>query len=180
MTSAEHQYLESLDDEFFIEIIVKKLKIARNTFRVRIVYITPACVAGDNYVAKIFRARIQIEMASDKTTQSVSVILKVLLSTMEAMKEFNVFPREMKVYQEIIPAFEELYQEAGIEIRFGPSCLKCETTPYEVIVLEDLTAEGYKMVSRLESLDVEHLRIVLTKLAQFHAVSMVYYEKVRQ
>jgi Ecdysteroid kinase-like family len=180
MTTAENQYLDTLTDDFFIEIVAKKLAIDPSAFRVRIVYITSACAVGENFVAKIFRARVQLCMVADGAQQTVSVILKVHLNPVQAIKEFQVFPREIKVYGHILPTFERIYREAGVEVTFGPACLKCETEPYEVIVLNDLNADGYRVIERLTSLDADHLFVVLKKLAQFHAVSMIYHEKVRK
>lgn len=48
----------------------------------------------------------------------------------------------------------------------------------EVIVLSDLQEEGYRMQNRFEGLDLEHAKITLQKLAQWHAASIYYKEKV--
>lgn len=41
------------------------------------------------------------------------------------------------------------------------------------IMLEDLRQQGYAPVDRIEGLDMENLKLVLTKLAKFHAVTAV-------
>lgn len=48
----------------------------------------------------------------------------------------------------------------------------------EIIVMSDLKAEGYQMQDRFKGLDMEHVQKTLTKIAKFHASSVLYKEKV--
>lgn len=41
----------------------------------------------------------------------------------ELMKIFNVFPKEIRMYAEIIPKFEALFHEFGEAVQFGPKCV---------------------------------------------------------
>ena len=88
----------------------------------------------------------------------------------EMTKNHDVFEIESTMYREIMPEFEELYREAGVDVRFGPRAYEIATDkPY--ILLEDLRPKGFKNMNRLEGFDVEHTKAVLTRLAQWHAVS---------
>jgi thiamine kinase-like enzyme len=57
--------------------------------------------------------------------------------------------------------------------------IKFETEPYEIIVLDDLSGSGYVLNDRKVGIDLEHAKLVLCKLAKFHAASAIQYEKVR-
>lgn len=47
--------------------------------------------------------------------------MKVALNTLPPeFKEFGVFYREKRLYEDMIPSFEKLLRDAGIEISFGP------------------------------------------------------------
>jgi hypothetical protein len=56
--------------------------------------------------------------------------------------------------------------------------VKFETEPYEIIVLDDLSGFGYVLKDRKVGIDLEHAKLVLSKLAKFHAASAIQYEKV--
>lgn len=170
---------EALNDEFFIDIVERKLKISREAFKLRLVFISPATGKNENYVSVVYRARINIELIESNQRQFVDVIVKALLSTLPELKEWSVFPRERFMYEEIVESFEEsLREKAKEEIEFGPKCVKVETDPYEIIVLDDLKADGYQMLNRKVGVDEIQAKLVLEKLAKFHAVSAVRYQKV--
>ena len=94
------------------------------------------------------------------------------------MKEFSVFPRERFMYEDIISSFEAIWWDVGEEIKFGPRCIKVETDPYEILVFDDLKAEGYAMANRKVGLDLIQAKLVLNKLAKFHASSVIRFAKV--
>jgi hypothetical protein len=170
---------EALSDDFFIDIVERKLKISREKFKLRLVFISPATGKNENYVSVVYRARINIELIESNQRQFVDVIIKALLSTLPELKEWSVFPRERFMYEEIIENFEKLLKEkAEEEIEFGPKCIKVETDPYEIIVLDDLKAEGYQMLNRKVGVDEIQAKLVLNKLAKFHAASAIRYQKV--
>ncbi|XP_058065104.1 uncharacterized protein LOC131214790, partial [Anopheles bellator] len=89
----------------------------------------------------------------------------------------NVFPKEIAVYTDILPAFERLYRDAGVEVAFGPRCVKHCAQPTDIIVMEDLKDHDFRMANRRNGLDMDHCQTLLRRLAQFHAASAVYYER---
>lgn len=46
------------------------------------------------------------------------------------------------------------------------------------LILEDLKANGYKLVDRKYGLDFAHLKLCLRKVAKFHACTATLYEQV--
>lgn len=90
-----------------------------------------------------------------------------------------MFPKEIAFYQEILPRFEGLYKEQGIEIRFAPKYFNLpefQNADKNAIILEDLTSKGFSLQSRLKGLNLHYTENVLRKLAEFHAVSARYVE----
>lgn len=170
---------DTIGDDFFIEIVESKLNIKRDKFKLRLVLLSPATGKNENFMSVVYRAKIKIEILETKERQSVDVIIKALLTTMKEFKEFSVFPRERFIYENVLTSFENIWLErAGEEIKFGPRSIKFETDPYEIIVLDDLKAEGYEMLDRKVGLNMEQSKLLLTKLAKFHAASAIRYQTV--
>lgn len=170
---------EAVGDDFFIDIVEKKLQLSRDQFKLKLVLLSPATGKNENYASVVYRAKIKIEFLETKLRQSVNVIIKALLSTVKEMKEFGVFPRERFMYENVLSSFEKIWLDrAGKEILFGPKSIKFETDPYEIIVLNDLKSENYEMMNRKDGLNMAQAKVLLTKIAKFHAASAVRYLKV--
>lgn len=170
---------DAVSDDFFYDIIEKKLDISRDKFTIRLVLLAPATGKNENFVSVVYRAKIKIEILETKLRRSVDVIVKVLLSTMEEMKAFSVFPRERFMYEDVLYSYERIWLDrTGENIRFGPRSIKFETDPYEIIVLDDLKAEKYEMLKRQAGLNLLQSKLLLEKLAKFHAASAIRYKAV--
>lgn len=170
---------DAVSDEFFIDIVEKKLNLNRDKFKIRLVLLSPATGKNENFVSVVYRAKIKIEILETKSRESIDVIVKALLSVMKELKEFSVFPRERFVYENVLSSYEKIWLDrGGEEILFGPRSIKFETDPYEIIVLTDLKAENYEMLDRQVGLNMAQSKLLLTKLAKFHAASVIRYQKV--
>lgn len=170
---------DAVGDEFFYDIVEKKLDLNRDKFAVRLVLLSPATGKNENFVSVVYRAKIKVEILETKERRSVDVIIKVLLSTMEELKAFSVFPRERFMYEDVISSYERIWLDrAGKEIRFGPRSIKFEADPYEIIVLDDLKAEKYEMLNRQTGLNLVQSKLLLEKLAKFHAASAIRHQTV--
>lgn len=172
---------DTVSDEFFLAIVENKLKIKKDEFKVRHVLLSPATGMNENFMSVVYRAKIMIEMLATKERKSVNVIIKALItmSTMEELKQFSVFSRERFVYEDLLPSFKKIWLERANEnVEFGPSGIKFESEPYEIIVLDDLKAEGFQMLDRKVGLNMQQTKILLSKLAKFHAASAIRHEKV--
>lgn len=170
---------DAVGDDFFIGIVESKLKISRNDFKLRLVLLAPATGKNENYVSVLYRAKIKIELLATGERKTVDAIIKALLSTIKELKEFSVFPRERFMYENVLTSYEKIWQEiAGEEILFAPKSIRFETDPYEIIVLDDLKAEGFQMMERKAGLDKAQVKLLLAKLAKFHAASAVRYQTV--
>lgn len=184
MTSRDDQsdvFLNSdtIDDEFFIQSVENKLNIKRDDFKLRLVLLSPATGKNENFMSVVYRAQIKIEILATKERKTVDVIVKALLSVIPELKEFSVFPRERLIYEDVLSSFEKIWLErAGETVQFGPRSIKFETDPYEIMVLDDLKAGGFQMLDRKIGLNMQQTKILLARLAKFHAASAIRYQKV--
>ncbi|XP_053671692.1 uncharacterized protein LOC128721914 [Anopheles nili] len=170
---------EWMTNNFFTDAIAKALNISEEEFAIEQLDVRAATEAGDNFVSIMYRVQAAV-LVGEQEHRNVSLIVKALprLGLSEEMiTSMNVFPKEMAMYTEILPAFEQLYHEHGVTVSFGPRCLKHCTEPTDVIVMEDLKERDFRMVNRQEGLDLQHCHTLLRRLAQFHAASAVYYER---
>ncbi|XP_061399282.1 uncharacterized protein LOC133334990 [Musca vetustissima] len=139
--------------------------------------VNPGAAAGENYATVILRINVDVEL-QDGSSKSLSYMLKTgheqdMLKDM--MGSHDVFAVEKGMYDDIVPAFEKLYADVGVAVKFGPKSFVLPTDqPY--VLLENLTPRGFKNVNRLEGMDQIHVECVLKKLAQWHAASAVYHE----
>lgn len=171
---------DAINDDFFIDIIEKKLKIPRDKFKLRLVLITPATGKNENFVCVVYRAKLKILLLETNENLTLSVIIKALLQMLEEFKEFSVFPRERFTYENIITSLENIWHDGtGNEIQFAPRCFKFENNPYEMFVMEDLQEMGYNMVDRKIGANKDQTMCLMSKLAKFHAASAIRYRKVR-
>lgn len=170
---------EAVSDDFFIGVIEKKLNITRDKFKLLLVLLSPATGKSENYISVLYRVKAKIQILKTKEKQLVDFIFKALTSTLDGIKEMNVFTRERAMYEDVLISFEQIWLErTGEEVKFGPKCFKFETDPYEIIVLEDLKKENYQMLDRKVGLNLAQTKLILAKLAKFHAVSAIRYQKV--
>ena len=112
----------------------------------------------------------------------LSYILKIPLPSGESEmidSLWSLFPKETLMYRKILPRFEKLYRDHGVDITFGPKYYdlpRNDNIDDNVLLLEDLSQRGFGLQNRLEGLNLKYTENVLEKLAAFHAVSARYVE----
>lgn len=152
-----------------------------NFLRITNFDVKPAVSAGENYMTIILRVIIDFQL-KDKTNASTTYMVKIKptaekLRTM--VKEWKIFFKEHTIYTKYIPAFENSYQKAGLNIKLAPRLLeptRCNIND-EYLILEDLRSKYFKNFNRHLGLDLKHTKAVLQKLAQFHAASAQYFQE---
>ncbi|XP_055688311.1 uncharacterized protein LOC129792918 [Lutzomyia longipalpis] len=167
---------EWLNEEFFVEIYAKDAHFAGKKFTTKINSCTSVVEIGDNYTSTMYRVNVEATFESGES-QTDNFIVKAMIHLVEAFKEFSIFPIEIEAYEQALPAFESYWREIGQNVVFSPKCLHTVSDLKEIIVLTDLRPQGFVMANRFEGLDLEHAKLLLSKLAKFHASSVIYKEK---
>lgn len=78
------------------------------------------------------------------------------------------FLNEAAVYGCVIPTLRHMFSSDASLLPFAHSLYVSGS----VIVLQDLTPDGYKSVNRLQGLDLQHSKITMKALGRFHACSL--------
>ncbi|XP_050079390.1 uncharacterized protein LOC126567203 [Anopheles maculipalpis] len=139
------------------------------------------CPGGQNFMSAIVRATVHYTLPSTDPTrpETVSLIVKTKLANAELAEgadQLNVFGIEKTVYGPVLKAVRELLTSFGDCTQFAPRFI------YEdehALVLEDLAVKGYRQPDRRERLDQHHMRLIVQKLAKFHAATAVLGRKNR-
>ncbi|KAH8363283.1 hypothetical protein KR084_007764 [Drosophila pseudotakahashii] len=132
---------------------------------------------GDNFASILLMVDIEAQL-KDKSLKTFSYILKVqIVNQFMNFADLNLFAKEIEVYGTYVPAFEQLYKEAGLPVTFSAKSYRLsKDVSEEYLILDNLQTDGFKMRDRMKGMDLEHTKCTLKKLAQWHAASLKYKE----
>ena len=176
MTSTFLSAPKWLNEEFFVDIFEKEFDWDKSAFKVAIDYVKPTGGCGENYTSNLYKVQVCGIPENGDECRTLHLFIKEMITT---LGDLGLFQPEVDSYLKVLPNMEDMWKSVGMNIRFGPKCYKVfDSEGYEVIVLEDLTAKKYSILNRFEGMDMDHTKIFLKKLAQFHASSAVYIKQV--
>ncbi|XP_038207495.1 uncharacterized protein LOC119829166 [Zerene cesonia] len=137
--------------------------------------------AIENYFGVLVPATIHSSknMNTSEDDIKLHLLIKITPNNIEGrLKQVfsYLFEAEVFFYTALRPMFSEL---SAVSIDgLIPNCYHTELEPdKQVIVLQDMTFEGYRRYTAHRFLDFEHLVVALKTLAKFHAVSVIVVEK---
>ncbi|XP_052890813.1 uncharacterized protein LOC128299019 [Anopheles moucheti] len=167
-----------IDREYFTRVLETYLHADVTVQRYEL---AAGCAGGQNFMSAILRATVHYTLASSEPdhAETVSLIVKTKLANPELAEEadqLNVFGIEKTVYGPVLKAVRELLTSFGDCTQFAPRFI------YEdehALVLEDLAVKGYRQPDRRARLDQPHMRLIVQKLAKFHAATAVLGRKNR-
>lgn len=127
---------------------------------------------GDNYASEMFR--IVLNYTRDGFSEEKRIILKKDHDNEDVNKffaDYNLYSTEIDYYRLYLPEFEKILQRAGENIQLSPRLIYHEDP---VFIMEDMAPQNYRTVSRDDRFDIQTAKLVLAKLAKYHAASMIY------
>ncbi|KAL1116192.1 hypothetical protein AAG570_005687 [Ranatra chinensis] len=163
----------------FLEETLKNGLDDMGVARIRDVELVPTENAGDGYMSQIFKMKIIGEAKSGKHIEIRLLIKSPFFEPTSDLKaradistESGAFPREAKMYEELLPSMTKLMRSAGEKGELPwPNCWAIVN--HEVFIMDDLKFKGYKMMDQSVGLDLEHSTAVIRRIAMFHALSRV-------
>ncbi|XP_055923411.1 uncharacterized protein LOC129953899 [Eupeodes corollae] len=159
-----------------------KLRVFHKDPSLQVVSMTlcPATGKGENYASVMTRVALQYKMRGDSEPKSGSYIVKSSFEgdefATEKIKPYDIYNREMEIYEKIIPKLNALLEEIGDTDKMFPETIAVEYDR-SAMVFEDLSQRQYIMCDRTKGLDMEHTKMCLRKLAKMHATSAVLNER---
>ena len=138
---------------------------------------------GDNFQGIMVKIVLNGDRDRDGEVHpdQLSFVLKLPPTDVDRLKEFRIlytFAREVHFYNNVFPVFAKFQKERGLSEEDGffayPKCYKAEAdeqTGRYVIIMEDLRSTGFSMWPKEEMTAVDHMEMILSQIAKFHAVS---------
>lgn len=133
----------------------------------------PGSIKGDNYLGVITNIIIKDRQSS----KSLDLILKTATSNEETRKQVPIhlaYIREVFIYEELFKVYEDFQNEFCIKRPFKAHT-KCYGSylekPNECLVFQNMKAIGYKMWSRREPMNSEHIGMVFAEYGKLHGLS---------
>ncbi|KAH8359983.1 hypothetical protein KR093_009932, partial [Drosophila rubida] len=165
-----HDYIERALSSYYKDSNLCVLKLEVN----------PALGPGENYGGVLTRARVQFKLSQKpEETLKQNLIVKTAIEddelTKELMEPYDIFNREMTLYEEVLPKLTELLKETDAFEPLFPTAVFVDRER-SAIIFEDLSVANYVMADRVKRLDKEHVHLILRKLAKMHATSAVFNE----
>lgn len=150
-----------------------------NSLKVSKFSINLATAPGDNYVSQIFRVNVELS-SKTKSKQDFNFLIKSLPKG-DKMEDFvhecDLFQKEAKMLSTILPKVYKYLTEAGYPHKWSAEVYYSQGPPRDLIFLEDLRPQGYRVADRRVGLDLEHSTVVLESLAVLHAGTLALIEK---
>ncbi|XP_069701081.1 uncharacterized protein [Periplaneta americana] len=129
---------------------------------------------GENYLSSIQRLKVTTEGGG-----VYRLLVKICLeegASGEVMKNSSIYRREMVIYRDILPKMHALLQEA-LPDSFEPLAPRCYYACMDFLVMEDLTAAGFKMENFTVGLDLQRCLVIMRTIARFHAASVILHQR---
>ena len=130
---------------------------------------------GDNYACVV--SSVVVTYIKYLKKQWTSFVVK--LNPCEGLMSMNdiaggMFMKEGNFYTQLVPELNKILVLSGQpELKLAKCYNASLNKDEEIIYLEDLRDEGFKMTDRKKGLDAPHLTLVLQELGRMHAASMI-------
>ncbi|XP_030374818.1 uncharacterized protein LOC115624330 [Scaptodrosophila lebanonensis] len=142
--------------------------------------INPALGPGENYGGVLTRMLVRFRLSNETDEKKNHLIVKTSIEddelSQELMSHYDIFNREITIYEEVLPKLNELLIEIDEYEQLFPTALYVDRER-SAIIFEDLSIKGYVMADRIKRLDTEHVQLILRKLAKMHATSAALNER---
>ncbi|XP_049834458.1 uncharacterized protein LOC126278399 [Schistocerca gregaria] len=181
MTAEDTTDLPAWLDKKFAETSLKESDASRD-LKVASVAVQRAVATGDNYLSDVYRMTVELEHDASPHGSSRSLIIKCLPAgevMRKLVQEIQAFEHETRMFCETIPAMSHILEKAapGKYTQLSAKCFASGKQPVSYLVLEDLKDRGFSLAKRCSGLDLAHSKLVVRKLAEFHAASVKLFDQ---
>ncbi|XP_046990941.1 uncharacterized protein LOC124596025 [Schistocerca americana] len=163
-------------DKKFVERALKN-EDSKSKVRVDAATVDYAIKDGLGYMSCIFRVVATIKLDESTSYHELPLIVKCSNeeegNLTEVGREFRVFEKEALLLCELVPDVHSALRVVEGE-RFSPLAARCYLfgrQPVEFLVMEDLSADGFRLAEAGQPLDYQHCVLALRAYARLHAAS---------
>lgn len=139
---------------------------------------------GDGFMATMVNIKVAGKRTVDGVTKAndeLNLICKLLPTNAARRELFNserVFEREVTMYNTVLPLFVRFQEEKGLTAENGffdfPKsyfAVSDTKTDRHVIIMDDLRTQGFLLWDKLQPIEYENVRLLMTALGRYHALS---------
>lgn len=120
----------------------------------------------------IFSANVSYNLSTSTNECSIKLIIKTPATSEVSSSNLDpLFSTEVEMYTKTLPAIEKFLLCSLDERVFFPNLIYHSKSPNYVLVFDDITDKGFAKESK--QLNFENSKLVFSKLAKFHACSML-------
>uniref|UniRef100_A0A240PK80 CHK kinase-like domain-containing protein n=1 Tax=Anopheles epiroticus TaxID=199890 RepID=A0A240PK80_9DIPT len=161
-----------LSDDFFLQV-VREFTHDPNVRLCHGCKLRPGTKPGEHFASVMYRTTIHYRCHQGKES-SVDVIMKIKPYQeglkKDVLKESDLFLREMRIYRDVLPEMKRRLEEIGETFSY-PRLIYAAEKPHTILILEDVSAKGWKTGGYITSL--EEIVPAIKAIAKFHAASVV-------
>ncbi|XP_001648774.2 uncharacterized protein LOC5564428 [Aedes aegypti] len=162
----------------YLEDVLRKDQ-CESSIRVKDFSVKLALGKGENYSSDILRVKVNYVTGSNNhRTQSYIVKSSLVSEGMaDMLEEYDVFHREIAVYDNVMPRVEQMLTSIGYTKKLAPTAHVVNSSHPKHFVFEDLGLQGFKSADRKQGLSYRQLEMVMEKIAKFHAATAVMFNQ---
>lgn len=138
-------------------------------------HLNPLPPTGANFTSQLFHSVIS---APGREDLNLFAKVAVVGETLRAQAPTKIFDIERYVYTKLAKTYADIEEKHQVPAKYRlvvPKLYGCNDTYLEeVIVLQDLSKEGFTAYNRLKSIDWEYASKAVEELAKLHALSIAY------
>lgn len=177
MSSKDNQHFvpDFLTSGYFESILRKHNR--DDKLKVHSLQVGPCGAAGDAFASTMYRVEVTASQKHLPDLKHGSFIVK-MLPTLQLARDklgsgsYNVHEKEMEFFQNVFPELRRILETSNECKNIIPKAIAVDRVR-GVLILEDLARKHFMMADRKVGLDLNHLKLALSKLAKFHAASMI-------
>lgn len=113
-----------LNEDFFRKITTSKFDWNENEFKIESYETSFASSKGDSYLGTVLRSKVIVLDKNGKVHTNYYIIKTsegvAVGGSSEVADQFQAYPKEMEVYENVLPALEKVWKDVGVDINFGP------------------------------------------------------------
>ncbi|KAJ8675792.1 hypothetical protein QAD02_011578 [Eretmocerus hayati] len=150
----------------------------------------PLLPKGENFGSYIQKLDIIVKRCENSSPEKLYLVAKMLPLILDQKNNYNYtlsFKREIFVFERLLPTYRELEIEVGVSEKdlldivpkfYGGRLTRNKKWTDQadsdaIILLENLQLDGYSTGSRKRGLNLNHAKLAISKLAQYHALGIV-------
>jgi Ecdysteroid kinase-like family len=161
----------------YMKILLQKY-FKNSSIRIESIKVQPFGSAGDGYASSMYSIEVNVSGFGDKIKKGFYILKMLPLTDLacEKLGDYNAHEKEMEIFEKILPEIKKLLKAVDEDKNLFPKAVAVDRIR-NALIFEDLSVRGFIMEDRTMGLNLEQMKLSISKLARMHAASMVLLEK---